>query len=366
MTAARVPQGMNTFTKVVIYCTVFVVGILLGRSKSTTLPSISDKNVEVVVEKTSVSTAIQPTTELQTSSMLPSLSNRIIYMMHITKCAGSTLCQAAKLNGFEANYKGNCNPPGTYRCCGKDRSLASQRAFASNTTYRMVANEFYLIDFLDREHYFYTILLRKSANRYVSNWKHLYREIFLMETSRVVSEEMKPILKNFTTWWQTQRDNFSTRWICGFQCVPTAKYHISKAQFMWVLHRLRQFEGLVIVERYPETYGYFARQVGWSTDKTPVPYTHGSEKYEYPIPRNYTNIIPDRQMTVLDDIVYDYGELLFERRRDGLADVLPEDFILNDEIEDAMQSYFSITDPESTDIRKSCSNPCCSPSCWPE
>ena len=99
---------------------------------------------------------------------------KIVYLLHIHKSGGTTMCQMARYNRISASAT-NCNVQIDQRCCGKDDSKEAQTKFAQTSRYDFVASEGRMYEGMDVEAYRYILVLRKSQERYFSHWKHARR-----------------------------------------------------------------------------------------------------------------------------------------------------------------------------------------------
>ena len=99
---------------------------------------------------------------------------KIVYLLHIHKSGGTTMCQMARYNNISASAT-NCNVQIDQRCCGKDDSKEAQTKFAQTSRYDFVASEGRMYEGMDVEAYRYILVLRKSQERYFSHWKHARR-----------------------------------------------------------------------------------------------------------------------------------------------------------------------------------------------
>ena len=99
-------------------------------------------------------------------------SDKIVYLLHIHKSAGTLMCNLARVNGLSVSTR-NCNVQMDQRCCGHNDSLQAQAVYANYTKYDLVASETQMYEGMDLEHYKYIVVLRNSQNRYFSHWKHV-------------------------------------------------------------------------------------------------------------------------------------------------------------------------------------------------
>ena len=99
---------------------------------------------------------------------------KLVYLLHIHKSGGTTMCQLAKFNQLSTSET-NCNVQRDQRCCGQNDTLSAQTAFAREAPYDLVASEGRMYEGMDVESYQYIVVLRKSQERYFSHWKHVRR-----------------------------------------------------------------------------------------------------------------------------------------------------------------------------------------------
>jgi hypothetical protein len=257
------------------------------------------------------------------------VDDRIIYYLHIHKSAGTTICKAAKFNGLNVSEK-NCNVQVDQRCCGQDDSLKAQQDFALSTDYQLVANEKDMYAAMDTERYRYVVMLRDSRDRYESHWKNVYRRYNEKD-------------KNFTEWWTGQPDNWNVRKLCGTPCMNISKYGITEELWNQTVERLSQFEDVLFVDRFNESFTKFASRVGW----THMPVLR-------PIARHvdYPSISDewDPMMTALDDALYEFAE--------GMYQGIPHPYAaLSTERRTALREYFA------RGREQKCNSPCCAATC---
>jgi len=222
--------------------------------------------------------------------------DRIIYFLHLHKSGGTSMCLAAAQNLGEdrVNLVDNCNVQSDQRCCGGSDSLEAQQAFARTTRYRFVANERDLYEALDTQDYRYVVTLRNSRERYLSHFRHMDRE-----TPRYRDP--------FSTWWTGQPDNWNVRKICGTRCSNVPKFQLTAQLFNYSLDRLDQFEDLLFVEDYSESYRRFAQRVGWAHASIPNgnqqgPIIQSSKNNNHTLLDDW-----DPLMSALDDALYEYA-----------------------------------------------------------
>jgi hypothetical protein len=259
------------------------------------------------------------------------VDNRIIYYLHIHKSAGTAICRAAEYNGLDVS-RTNCNVQVDQRCCGQDDSLEAQQDFALSTDYQLVANEKDMYAAMDTEHYRYVVMLRDSRARYESHWKNMYRR-----------NNEKDTVENFTEWWTGQPDNWNVRKICGTPCMNTSKYGITEQLWNQTVERLSQFDDLLFVDRFNETFTKFASRVGW----TRMPVLQSTARHvDYPSMSDEW----DPMMTALDDALYEFAE--------GMYQGIPHPYdALSTERRTALKEYFD------RGREQKCNSPCCAATC---
>jgi hypothetical protein len=127
--------------------------------------------------------------------------DRITYLLHLHKSAGTHMCLAARANNVRVAAT-NCNVQNDQRCCGNGDTFEAQRTFAARTEFELVANERDMYSAMDTASYRYVVVLRDSRDRYISHWKNMCRQHNDTSTE-------------FQDWWERQPDNWNTRKICG-------------------------------------------------------------------------------------------------------------------------------------------------------
>jgi hypothetical protein len=265
-----------------------------------------------------------------TGPVNPIREKRIIYLMHIHKNAGSTMCKAAIVNKVPANDTLNCNVQTDQRCCGYNDTLAAQQYFARTTNLSFVAAERDMYQAMDTEHYRYIIVLRKAHDRYLSHYKHVVRSVRYNYT--------------FAYWWGGQPDNFSFRKVCGTACSTVPKYQITPALFNYTLGRLAQFEDFIFQEDFRNSYMRFAQRVGWQL--APAAIHNKSPKVK---PGRYPGLTGwDPHMGALENAMYEYAQ----QRYRGVAEPVFSDSVAAD-----LQSYFAMIP------LRNCTLPCCAEKC---
>ena len=263
-----------------------------------------------------------------TASSRHSLDNRTVYFLHIHKSAGTSMCFAARINHM-STAPTNCNPQSDQRCCGGSDTLEAQQNFAAASQYNFVANEGYMYEAMDEQNYRYVLMLRNSRERYRSHWKNV---VFL-----------NPSEISFPDWWQRQPDNWNLRVACGSRCMNVSKFQLTPALFNYTLERIKRFDNILLVERYNETFGSFAKQVGWRY--MPLPHQSRTTLPYAPFKWNW-----DPLMSALDDAMYEFAESKFESNtQPGISSARME----------AVKSYFT------NGPSRMCSNPCCHEFCSP-
>lgn len=286
--------------------------------------SVPSNNHRFFLASPRVSTTI-PSVELPPSNMTES---RIIFFLHIHKSAGTTMCNAARANGL-VTTKTNCNTQRDQRCCGNYDTLEAQQYYAKITANQFVANERDMYEAIDTEHYRYIVTLRKSRSRYLSHWKNVVRWHYPNYT------------QSFTHWWKRQPDNWNVRKICGTRCMHVPKFQISRELFTYTVDRLRQFEDILLFERFNETFANFAQNVGWT--RMPLP----SEAYENITYPEFSTDDWDPLMSVLDDALYEIAEA---RQQGGFTK-------FSDPTITALNQYFS-SGPQRDCWTLCCANKC--------
>jgi hypothetical protein len=265
-----------------------------------------------------------------TGPVNPIREKRIIYLMHIHKNAGSTMCRAAIANKVPANPTLNCNVQSDQRCCGYNDTLTAQQYFAHTTNLSFVAAERDMYRAMDTEHYRYIIVLRKAQDRYLSHYKHVVRSVRYNYT--------------FAHWWGGQPDNFSFRKVCGTACSTIPKYQITPTLFNYTLGRLAQFEDFIFQEDFRNSYMRFAQRVGWQL--APAAIHNKSPKVK---PGRYPGLTGwDPHMGALENAMYEYAQ----QRYRGVAEPVFSDSVAAD-----LQSYFAMIP------LRNCTLPCCAEKC---
>jgi hypothetical protein len=280
------------------------------------------------------------------------VEDRIIYYLHIHKSAGTTICKAAKFNGLDVSET-NCNVQIDQRCCGEDDSLKAQQDFALSTDFQLVANEKDMYAAMDTDHYRYVVMLRDSRDRYESHWKHVYRKYNLTDTVEIEAHwnhvphrrhSEKGSVENFTEWWTGQPDNWNVRKICGTPCMNASKYGITEQLWKQTVERLSQFDDVLFVDRFNESFTKFASRVGWT--RMPVLQPSARHVVDYPSMGDEW----DPMMTALDDALYEFAE--------GMYQGIPHPYAaLSTERRTALKEYFA------KGREQKCNSPCCAETC---
>ena len=253
---------------------------------------------------------------------------RIIYFLHIHKSGGTCMCRAARENKMAAAPT-NCNPQKDQRCCGGNDTLLAQQEFARSTNLTFVASERQMYEAMDTKHYQYVLLLRQSEARYRSHWQHVNRDYMGVFT--------------FAKWWRRQPDNWSFRSICGTRCLHVPKFKINESLYNYTLDRLLQFEHILFLEDFYNSFVVFARQVGWT--RFPVQVRRHSQQFLYP---KFGSGEWDTRMSALDDAIYEISVKLFNGE---------SDLQLTTVAQQKVDEYFSLGP------RANCQNPCCHIAC---
>lgn len=264
-------------------------------------------------------------------------NNRILFLLHIHKSGGSTMCALAAKNRFKVNSKRNCNVQDDQRCCGSADSLEAQARFARITPYDFVANEQDMYKAMDPTHYHYIVVLRNSADRYLSHWKHVCRESNQTTTESVFV---------FDTWWQAQPDNWNVRKLCGTQCQNVTKFQITRELFEYTFDRLRLFDNVLLLEYWNKMFPAFARAVGWSRMSALQKKQVAKKNAVYPA---LGETAWDPFMSVLDDALYEWVLARFRGNE--------VDYYWTDDMKERMELYFTMGQ------QRNCENPCCAESC---
>jgi hypothetical protein len=248
------------------------------------------------------------------------------------------MCYAAKHNGMKAASNENCNVQRDQRCCGGGDGLKAQQDYASKTHYTFVANERDMYQAMDVEHYRYVVQLRNSQDRYRSHYRHMLREAAENHNLRTVSAA-----ETFEKWWQKQPDNWNVRKICGTACMNVPKFQITKDLFHYTVNRLKNFDDILFVENFNQSFTKFAHRVGWTKMPTHEPSSH--HKFASTIDMKD---MWDPMMSVLDDALY---ELAVEMYKGTPDPTLSHDTLAT------VQGYFA------RGPLRGCNYPCCFEQC---
>ena len=259
---------------------------------------------------------------------------KVIYLLHIHKAAGSSMCHMAFRNRLSVHKERNCNVQADQQCCGNDDTMMAQVLYAQHTYWDLVAVEREMYDNMAPEWYDYTVILRNSRTRYYSHWNHV---------STIKDRG------TFQEWWTRQPDNWNTRMICGPKCSANAsKFQITPHLFQMTLDRLALFTDILFVETMNASVSKFAHKYGWSDIPLMV-----NRKLD-PIIKNVTSLSAigwDPDMSALDDALYEFGQ----RQEAGLLPYAQ----YSKEVQRHLDAYFS----RSSDNKRNCTNPCCSDPC---
>ena len=247
---------------------------------------------------------------------------RIIYFLHIHKAGGTHFCAAARANHFFANFEENCN-------AHVDTCTDPRLGIGNHTgLFHFVANEWPLCSDMDPIKYRYVVQLRKSASRYKSDYITAAGS------------------KSLQSWLQVQPDNFSTRMICGHQCLARPKFQLTLEDFVYTLKRLARFDNIVLLEDYERTFGKFASEVGWryNTGVKNTPYTEARKKVLSQSSKQAVNdyVISD-SYTILDDALYEFA----------LAKIQDGNMSMSSGVQERLNAYFSVQ------TNSNCTTPCC-------
>ena len=213
--------------------------------------------------------------------------NRIIYFLHIHKSGGSYICNLARVNEMQSNYKQNCNVQADQRCCGNDDSLDGLENFAHSTPYNFVANERYMFNTMHHMYYYYITTVRDPMARYLSHYKHVAPRY------------------SFKVWLYGQPDNWYTRHLCGMKCATIPKYGLNVSHYQTAKYMLAGFDAVIPLNAsFEREYNKMAKELGWN---------HTLNKNKYSNKRNYkfdTSSIRDYQqylMTGLDGQLFKFA-----------------------------------------------------------
>jgi len=307
--------------------------------------------------------------------------DKVIYYLHIHKAGGTTMCKQALKQRLSINFRNNCNVQTDQHCCGYQDSLERQIAYARTTPYDLVASEKYMYDAMATDHYVYVVTLRDSATRYLSHWNHLrmiselnpsykdedanydededaeYNIAYGISSSNTAARAKIPFLRsfgnkaktskdkpqspirmnddhekyrvigtkndyvgNFSTWWEFQPDNYSTRMICGPKCLDIPKFQITPELFRYTLERLSRFSHVLFLEDIKTSYAKFAKALKWNFAPTV-----GHENKRRNVNKDEAVVQPkvsdlmaannltyDPFMTALDDALYEFARMRYD------------------------------------------------------
>ena len=296
---------------VVMTCSLLVVVHLSGNGSWDALSTRSSSPVvaqdEAVSSQPVPTLAPTPTKEEPAPQWPPPRhmenDHRIIFFLHIHKAGGTAMCNTAMANGmqtFRSSTIRNCNVQADGRCCGNSDTLEAQQEFARTTNLTFVACEGPMYEAMDPEHYRYITALRKGESRYQSQWKML-------------SRQHKHFATPFDEWWKAQPDNWATRQLCGSKCEGVGQYKMTPDMFDHTLQRLRLFENIVLLDDYNRTFAKVERDLRWTqtvSDRKKNMEQWKKKKRPYP-PLGET--VWDSNMSILDDVLYEYARQLNER-----------------------------------------------------
>lgn len=214
--------------------------------------------------------------------------NKIIYVLHIHKSGGTTICSLLSKEGLRVSDGKNCNVQSDQSCCGGNL-LKDQVNFAAKTSLQVVANERYMIDEMDKEHYVYVVTIRKSLTRYMSHYNH-------------VSQVLRTAPSTFLEWLDGQPDNWNVRHLCGIKCQLVPKFGLTPLHFEMALKKLSAFDHIITTENMTGDYNKMAKELHFkqlnSLDK--------KNKRNWQASKFLLNVPPHiiYLMTALDDKLY--------------------------------------------------------------
>ena len=166
--------------------------------------------------------------------------------------------------------------------------MEEQIAYADQTPYEFVANEWPMFNEMDHSRYHYVISLREAQSRYYSH-------------ARMVQQD-----NHFDNWMATQPDNYNLRMICGTRCLYRPKYQLTREDLVFSLERLKEFDSILLLEFFNYTYGIFASKVGWKM--------YAGRKTEGSLSGSSKQLPPmESYMHVLDDITYGLAKAIVYR-----------------------------------------------------
>lgn len=219
---------------------------------------------------------------------------KIVYLLHLHKSGGTSVCSAAKASGLHVD-KRNCNVQADQRCCGGE-TIAEQQQFARNTGYNFVACESYMYAEMDLEYYIYVITLRNSMARYMSHYNHVMRA---RQT------------ESFDAWLSGQPDNWNVRHICGSRCMQVPKFALSSDDFYVAARRLSRFSHILFHETLRQSFDAMVHKLKWKNVRlhhdqaSPKPYMYAHANWTL--------------MTCLDDLLY------AKAKQNTLLEILPSE-----------------------------------------
>jgi hypothetical protein len=277
--------------------------------------------------------------------------NKILFLVHIHKSAGSSLCQMAKRNRLRVKSRTNCNVQPDQRCCGGKDTVAAQEYFANTTLYDLVAIETEMYESMATQYYHYIVILRNSQARYYSHWLHVLR-YFNSTTAGT-----------FPQWWSGQPDNWNTRVICGPRCLQPNKYALTRDMFRHTLNRLRLFEDILFVEDMARSYRKFTKKHNWTSipmidkntalDLTWKKANEKNRKLLLPLLKTDARVSAahdwDPLMSALDNALYEFGE----RKEAGLEPF--DNFTVS--VQQDLDQYFAMGPS------RNCTTICCGTKC---
>jgi hypothetical protein len=257
--------------------------------------------------------------------------NKVIYLLHIHKSAGSSMCHMAFRNHLSVHRERNCNVQKDQQCCGNEDTMTAQISFAQHTYWDFVAVEWEMYQNMAPEWYDYTVILRNSRTRYYSHWNH--------------ASTVK-VLGGFRDWWSRQPDNWTTRMICGPKCMTAYKYKITPQLFNYSLNRLALFTDILFMETMNASVSKFAQKYNWSDTPPKVI----NRKIDPGVNVSQLSAIGwDPDMSALDDALYEFGQ----RKEAGLLPYAQ----YSDKVQRQLDAYFR------SGVERNCTSPCCSEQC---
>jgi hypothetical protein len=278
-------------------------------------------------------------------------NNKILFLVHIHKSAGSSLCHMAKRNRLRVRSRTNCNVQPDQRCCGGKDTIAAQEYFANTTLYDLVAIETEMYDSMVPQYYDYIVILRNSRARYFSHWLHVLR--YYNSTTA----------GTFPQWWSGQPDNWNTRVLCGPRCLQPNKYALTRDMFQYTLDRLRLFEDILFVEDMAHSFRKFTKKHQWTgmpmiekntaLDVTWKKSNEQNRNFLLPLLKNDARDSEahdwDPLMSALDNALYEFGQ----RKEAGLEPF--DNFTVS--VQQELDQYFD------TGPFRNCTNICCGTTC---